>query len=272
MLTVRRGPLVRLLLVGVLLIPAASAARAASPCSVSAPASLGADLNLACRTVLAAVPSWDGRAVVQVVDGDVGVAAETLGATVSVHRQAWATLTAAGRQVVLTHELVHVATDAFTTPSTPGWLVEGLAEAIALRGSGLADRVVARELAADVARGHLPTALPTTHDFESTPARAYQASWLAVDLLLRHFGDAAVLRLYRAAGERPVGRMLCLLDVCRRSAAGDVNRRQGAGALSSAGGWTRSGPNGSDLIQQPGGITSPWLVAALRAEILRRLS
>ncbi|MDP9183578.1 MAG: basic secretory family protein [Actinomycetota bacterium] len=231
MLTVRRGPLVRLLLVGILLSPAVSVARASSPCallfpSVSAPDfSLGADVDLACSAVLAVVPSWDGRAVVQVVDGDDGVAAETLGATVSVHRRAWATLTAAGRQEVLTHELVHVATDAFTTARTPGWLVEGLAEAVALRslqarGIGLADRVVAQELAVEVARGHLPQALPTAQDFERTAALAYQESWLAADLLLRRFGDAGVLRLYR----------------------------------------------------EPARIDVAWLVAALPAEIVRRLS
>jgi hypothetical protein len=220
-LTVRRGPLTRLVLVGVLLLPAVSAARAASPCAISAP-ELRADVALACRTVLAAVPTWDGRAVVEVIDGDPAVAAETLGAVISVHGTAWDGLTPAGRQEVLTHELVHVATDALTTPRTPTWLVEGFAEAVAVRGSGLPDRVVAQELAAAVARGYLPTVLPTTRDFAQMPALAYQESWLAVELLVRRDGAAAVRRLYRAAGS--------------------------------------------------GAVTVPGLVAALRAEIVRRLS
>jgi len=204
-----RGRVARLVLVGVLLVPCAGAARAAGGCRVIAPP-LEADLARACAAVRAAVPSWDGRGLVLVGAGDPDVAADTLGATVRVHSAAWARLTPAGRQVVLTHELVHVATDAFTTARTPQWLVEGLADAIALRGSGLPDRVVAQELAGQVARGELPTALPTAEDFAATPAVAYQESWLAVDLLLRRFGTAAVLRLYREAGRESLGEALSL--------------------------------------------------------------
>jgi hypothetical protein len=177
--------LARLGLVGVLLVPCVQAD--ASGCSVVAPA-LAADLARACAAVLAAVPGWDGRGTVRLGDGDPSVAGETVGRTVTLHRDAWARLTPAGRQEVLTHELVHVATDAIDAPL---WLQEGLAESVALRGSGIPDRVVARELAA----APLPTALPT--DFESDPAVAYQESWLAVDLLRREHGDAWVLRLYR---------------------------------------------------------------------------
>jgi hypothetical protein len=311
-LTVRRGPFTRLVLVSVLLLPVVSVAQAASPCAVAAPTfptdtdtatatdtdtatdadtatatatdtGLGADLDLACRTVRAAVPAWHGRAVLRVVDGDPGVAAETLGAVVSIHREAWARLTPAGRQEVLTHELVHVATAPFTTSRTPTWLVEGLAEAIAIKGSGLADRVVAQELAAAVARGqmpaHLPAHLPTAHDFAATPALAYQESWLAVDLLLRRFGDPAVLRLYAAAGSAPLQDVLCLLDTCFGSGAGASDRVHPAGAVAGAGEalsplghWTRSGANGPDLVRAPEALTIPGLVAALRAEIVRRLS
>jgi len=169
---------------------------------VSTSAQLQVDLARACAVVRAAVPSWQGAAGIQVVEGDAGVAAETLGTTISVHRQAWARLTPAGRQAVLTHELVHVATDPFTTPGTPQWLVEGLAEAIALRDSGIPDRVAGQELAASRV---LPDHLPTDADFAATPAIAYEESWLAVDLLLRHVGIAAVLGLYRGIGRVPAG-------------------------------------------------------------------
>jgi hypothetical protein len=161
---------------------------------------LAVDLARACRAVVAAVPGWHGRASVVLADGDAGVAADQLGGTVRVHREAWEGLTAAGRQAVLTHELVHVATASLTTPRTPQWLVEGLPEAVAWRDVDLPDRVVAQELAAQVRAGRVPRGLPTAEDFARTPALAYQRSWLAVDLLLSRYGEAAVLDLYRAAG------------------------------------------------------------------------
>jgi hypothetical protein len=194
-LAVRPGRVARLSLVAVLLVPVAGVARASSPCAVTSPV-LGADVERACRTVLSAVPSWDGRAVVELVPGDPDVAAETIGTVVSVHEPAWARLTPAGRQEVLTHELVHVATDRFTTARTPQWLVEGLAEAVALRGSGIPDRHAGQELAA----AHtLPTHLPTGADFAATPALAYQESWLLVDLLVHEHGMRWVVARYEDA-------------------------------------------------------------------------
>jgi hypothetical protein len=180
----------RLGLVAVLLVPCAQAS-AASGCAVSAPA-LDADLAAACAAVRAAVPGWDGRGTVRFAEGDPGVAGETVGTTVTLHPAAWARLTPAGRQEVLTHELVHAATSDLGEP--PMWLQEGLAESVALEGSGLPDRTVGQELAA--ARG-LHVSLPTAADFERTPAIAYQESWLAVDVLRREHGEAWVLRLYR---------------------------------------------------------------------------
>jgi hypothetical protein len=182
----------RLALVAVLLVPCAQAR--ASGCSVDAPA-LDADLARACAVVLAAVPGWDGRGSVRLADGDPAVAGETLGTTVTLHREAWAGLTPAGRQEVLTHELVHVATASWHAPQ---WLQEGLAESIALADGEIPDRVAGRELAA----APLPSRLPTDADFEASPAVAYETSWLAVDLLRREHGDAWLLRLYRGS-ERP---------------------------------------------------------------------
>lgn len=281
MLSVRRGRVARPVLVGVLLLPLGAAASgiadggalpaAARPCVLTR-SDLEVDLAKACATVRAAVSSWHGVAVVQVVDdvgGDPGVAAEALGATVSVHREAWARLTATGRQVVLTHELVHVATAAFTTSRTPQWLVEGLADAVALRDSGLPDRVAAQELAAAVARGELPTALPAARDFEAEPALAYEQSWLAVDLMLRRFGSAAVLGLYRDAGRSPLPQALMALGARTGPAEEVLVRRRGDLPL---GGRTRSGADAPDQEHLVGDTTVAWLVAALRAEIVRRLS
>lgn len=201
----RLTPLVRGTAAVLLLLPWTSAAQAAHGCALDAP-SLDADLVRACETVRAAVPSWDGGATVRLVPGDAAVAGESYGRSVALHQAAWDRLTPQGRQVVLTHELVHVATNDFTTAGTPGWLVEGYAEAVALRGSRLPDQVLLRELASDGA----PTALPS--DLGGEPA-AYEASWLALDLLLRTYGGPAVLQLYRDAGTRPLPDALAALGL-----------------------------------------------------------
>jgi hypothetical protein len=154
--------------------------------------------------VAAVVPQWHGRASVVLADGEADVAADELDGTVRVHPDAWETLTPQGRQAVLTHELVHVATAGLTTPRTPQWLVEGLAEAVAWRDVALPDRVVAQELAAEVRAGRVPSDLPTARDFVARPAQAYQEAWIAVDLLLRELGPARLLDLYREAGRAPL--------------------------------------------------------------------
>lgn len=267
MLGVRYGHAARLVLVLVLLVPAALAVaavpRSAGPawepdgnpgCVVSPAPTLGVDLARACRAVRAAVPSWLGTARLVLGAGDPLVAADSLGSTITVHAAAWRTLSEAGRQAVLTHELVHVATDALTTQRTPPWLVEGLAEAVAWRDVRLPDRVVARELAVEVHAGRLPAALPTQADFGAHPERAYPQSWIAVDLLLRHLGDAAVLALYRDAGSMPLSRALS---------------RAVSRAASSSGARTRSGAFAPDLVQTAG--AEALLRAAWRAELVRRL-
>lgn len=122
---------------------------------------------------------------------------------VVVQPDAFRRLTPAGRRVVLAHELVHVATRAATGPASPSWLVEGLADAVAFRGSGVPVEAAAPELAARVRSGDVPAALPT--DAALAPGApdlgaAYEQAWLAVDLLVRRYGTGRVTALYRAVG------------------------------------------------------------------------
>lgn len=108
-----------------------------------------------------------------------------------------------GRQVVLTHEVTHLATRADTGSGLPQWLVEGLADEIGFRDSGLAVARVAEDLAAEVRRGALPATLPTDDEFTGGSPRlaaVYAEAWLATRLLARRYGDAALLRLYRSVG------------------------------------------------------------------------
>jgi hypothetical protein len=62
--------------------------------------------------------------------------------------------------VVLEHEITHLATRGFTGPQTPIWLVEGLADWVAYRDSGLPAYQVADQLHAALGTGHWPGRLP----------------------------------------------------------------------------------------------------------------
>ena len=65
-----------------------------------------------------------------------------------------------GRRVVLEHEVTHLATRGFTGSRTPIWLVEGLADWVAYRDSGLPAHQVADQLHAALGAGHWPGRLP----------------------------------------------------------------------------------------------------------------
>ena len=137
-------------------------------------------------------------ATAELQDGD-----DPAGDRVLVNPEPFATLSRLGRQVVLTHEVTHVATRRATGPVMPAWLAEGLADTIAYRDVDVPLAVSARELRADIRAGRLPTRLPRDGDFAgSNPAlaQAYEQAWLAVRLLADRHGDAAVLRFYRAVG------------------------------------------------------------------------
>ena len=108
-----------------------------------------------------------------------------------------------GRQVVLTHEVTHVATRRATGPSVPAWLAEGFADYVGYRGVELPLVLSARELRADVQAGQLPVRLPLDSAFDGgnpALAEAYEQSWLAVRHLVEVHGEQAVLRFYRAVG------------------------------------------------------------------------
>jgi Zn-dependent protease with chaperone function len=101
-------------------------------------------------------------------------------------------------EVLLTHEITHVATRGVTTASTPLWLAEGFADYVAYRDAGLPVRTVARELAASSLS---LDALPVQSDFAGPGlALAYQESWLACRLIASRVGEAGVVRFYAAVG------------------------------------------------------------------------
>jgi hypothetical protein len=113
------------------------------------------------------------------------------------------TLSGAGEQIVIRHELTHLATAADTSDTTPRWVVEGFADYVGERGSGQSVAVTAAELRRDVRAGHVPAALPADSAFAAGApdrAQAYEQAWLACRLIAARAGVAGLARFYRAVG------------------------------------------------------------------------
>ncbi|WNI15168.1 hypothetical protein [Actinacidiphila sp. ITFR-21] len=149
--------------------------------------------------------SADGyRDIAAVTTGEQGANAQAPADRVIVNPEAFAGLSAFGRQVVLTHETTHVATRLATTAHTPLWLSEGIADWVAYRDSGRTAPEVAPELAADVRAGRVPAALPSGADFRSTAAdlpQAYEGGWLACRLIADQWSPGTLTAFYRAVAE-----------------------------------------------------------------------
>lgn len=116
-----------------------------------------------------------------------------------------------GAQVVMSHELVHVATDAVRKPVDP-WLLEGFADYVALRGTRLPDRVTLGRAVAAARRDGVPDALPTAADFD-TRARdlqaRYEEAWLACRVIAERLGERGLVDVYDAAsGGTSIGAVL----------------------------------------------------------------
>jgi hypothetical protein len=120
---------------------------------------------------------------------------------VFVNPEVTAGLRRAGAQVVMSHELVHVATDAARTTMEP-WLLEGFADYVALRDTKLPDRTTLGRAIDAVRRDGVPGALPTAADFD-TRARdlqaGYEEAWLACRIVVEQLGERGLVSIYRAA-------------------------------------------------------------------------
>ncbi|WP_084000726.1 hypothetical protein [Actinomadura kijaniata] len=131
------------------------------------------------------------------------VAAGDAGDRIVISPAAFPRLNGLGRSVVLTHELTHVATGGARDGRTPLWLIEGLADYVGYRDAKVAVRDAAGELRREVAAGRLPDALPGPAAFDGGSGRlsqAYQEAWLACRMIAQRYGEATLVRLYRAAG------------------------------------------------------------------------
>ncbi len=120
---------------------------------------------------------------------------------VFVNPEVTAGLRRAGAQVVMTHELVHVATDAVRSPVEP-WLREGFADYVALRDTRLPDRTALGRAIEAARRDGVPKALPTAADLNTRAAdlqARYEEAWLACRVIAERLGERKLLEVYRAA-------------------------------------------------------------------------
>ncbi|MEO6886266.1 MAG: hypothetical protein ABI232_08290 [Jatrophihabitantaceae bacterium] len=140
---------------------------------------------------------------VSVTDGEDPVSNEPYGQRLVLNPKGLTDLSTIGAQIVIRHEITHLATAAQTADTTPRWLVEGLAEYVGNLGSGQPVRTAAAELTALVAHGKVPAALPTDDALASASkgaAAAYEQAWLACRLIAARVGQVALMRFYDAVG------------------------------------------------------------------------
>nr|WP_228717600.1 basic secretory family protein [Allosaccharopolyspora coralli] len=107
-------------------------------------------------------------------------------------------------RVVLQHEITHVAARGETVDGSPMWLLEGFADYVGYRDSGLLPREIAPDLARQVHHQGPPGQFPSDRDFHLAGHRldlAYQQAWSLVAFLVDEVGEQRVVELYhRIAG------------------------------------------------------------------------
>lgn len=135
-------------------------------------------------------------------EGPTGADGRATGDRVVLDPTAYARLTTAGREVVLTHELAHVAVRASVAGRTAMWLAEGYADHIGYARADVPAQRLLAPLLTEVRAGRGPTDLPGHVELDPGSGAIqvpYLAAWQAVELLADDHGEAALRRLVVAA-------------------------------------------------------------------------
>jgi hypothetical protein len=147
--------------------------------------------------------SGDSVAALAVNDGLDPVHETTIGRRLLIAPGKLGELSSLGRQIVLRHEVTHIADADATTEASPAWVVEGFADYVGNLHSGQPVRTAAAELRAALRTATPPSELPTGAQFTSTgnqAAQAYQEAWLACRLIAAKEGQAGLVRFYKEVG------------------------------------------------------------------------
>ena len=143
---------------------------------------------------------------------------------VYVDMPAYDALDAAGRTVLLTHEVTHIATAAGADVATPQWLKEGFADYVGFLHSAIGVLQAAGPLLAQVRAAGPPAHVPANADFApgapaATLAGAYAGSWLMCVLVAQKAGQPALVAVYRATATG-AGTQSANVDAALRHATG----------------------------------------------------
>jgi hypothetical protein len=139
--------------------------------------------------------------VAATTEGPTGAAGAATGDRVVLDPTAFGRLTASGRDVVLTHELAHVAVRASVPGRPAAWLAEGYADHVGYARADVPPRRLLAPLAAAVRTGNGPRELPSASDLRPAGGDIevpYLAGWQAVELVAAEHGEAALRRLVTA--------------------------------------------------------------------------
>jgi hypothetical protein len=142
-----------------------------------------------------------------------------VGDRVTINPANWPKLSALGQQVVLRHELTHVASEAATGVQTPTWLIEGLAEYVGFKFADLPVTAAAVELQHAIKSGQPPTRLPSDRKFRGSDdqlAVHYEEAWFVCRTIAQRFGEAKLVRLYRAVGTSTESSAAAVRDAVRQ--------------------------------------------------------
>ena len=136
--------------------------------------------------------------VAATTEGPTDAAGLATGDRVVLDPTAYGRLTPAGRDVVLTHELAHVAVQASVPGRAAGWLAEGYADHVGYDRADVPDERLLEPLLAEVRAGRGPTRLPEPAELDPAAGEIeepYLAAWQAVELLADEHGEDGLRRL-----------------------------------------------------------------------------
>ncbi|NYJ01944.1 hypothetical protein HNR19_002642 [Nocardioides thalensis] len=110
-------------------------------------------------------------------------------------------LEAVAAQIVMTHEAVHVVTEAPLAQSAELWLLEGFADYVALRDTDLPLSRTAAQIVERVRRQGVPETLPLRTEFDTRASHlgaVYESAWLICVVLAERGGEGALVDFYDA--------------------------------------------------------------------------
>nr|WP_157528471.1 hypothetical protein [Kibdelosporangium sp. MJ126-NF4]CEL18736.1 FIG00865966: hypothetical protein [Kibdelosporangium sp. MJ126-NF4]CTQ96412.1 FIG00865966: hypothetical protein [Kibdelosporangium sp. MJ126-NF4] len=103
-------------------------------------------------------------------------------------------------RIVLRHEFTHIAARSSTVDGSPMWMLEGFADYVGYRDSGIPLAQAAPDLNAAMVAGGPPGRLPTDEEFRGqgrTLDLAYQQSFSVARFVADKLGETKLIELYR---------------------------------------------------------------------------